>query len=303
MPHLVLGFYLLAVIAGTAALSQTVLMWKRYRKIVIRRYAYFLLSLYLILLGFFIDLYLRTAALAGAADGRIAVWILQAAGGILYIFTSPFFLYSLAGRELRGATRAVFFAIDAVLVFAAAASIAFPSSRIVTALLSSILFLMIAWGIVFMAAHLGRIGEKILRRAIIVFLVLSAVFFPLMVIDVAMELVWWLGMFWFMENLAQPVYFLVLNCLTIVFGLKYLDRPAYASRDGLTDYFLTAFRVTRREDQIIRLLLDGAGAGLIARKLFISPKTAENHVSNVYRKLGVRNRVQLFQLVRTNTIE
>jgi DNA-binding CsgD family transcriptional regulator len=106
-----------------------------------------------------------------------------------------------------------------------------------------------------------------------------------------------------MENLAQPVYFLALNCLTIAFGVRYLNRPAFAEKDRLTEYFLSTFGVTEREREIIGLLLEGAGSKQIGEKLFISPKTAENHLYNIYQKLGVRNRVQLFQLIRTNAIE
>jgi hypothetical protein len=41
MRHLLFAFCLLALIAGTASLAQTVMIWRRYRKLVIRRYGYF----------------------------------------------------------------------------------------------------------------------------------------------------------------------------------------------------------------------------------------------------------------------
>ncbi len=112
-----------------------------------------------------------------------------------------------------------------------------------------------------------------------------------------------LAVFQFMNNLAQPVYFLVLAGLSIVFGLRYLNRPAYSEKGRLTEYFLSAFGVTPREAQIIGLLADGASMKGIGQKLFISPKTAENHVYRIYQKLGVRNRVQMFQLLNTNSVE
>lgn len=43
MRHLILAFYLLALIAGTTSLSQTFMIWQRHRKPVIRRYGFFLL--------------------------------------------------------------------------------------------------------------------------------------------------------------------------------------------------------------------------------------------------------------------
>jgi hypothetical protein len=50
--HLKLLLYLLALLPGSASLAQTFLIWQRYRKAVIRRYGLFLLSLFLLLLGF-----------------------------------------------------------------------------------------------------------------------------------------------------------------------------------------------------------------------------------------------------------
>jgi len=46
-----------------------------------------------------------------------------------------------------------------------------------------------------------------------------------------------------------------------------------------------------------------ATEGEIADTLYISPKTVENHVSSIYRKVGAKNRVQLFRLIRANALE
>jgi hypothetical protein len=50
MSHLKLAFYLLSLMLASASLSQTALMWWRYRKVVLRRYACFLAALTLIFL-------------------------------------------------------------------------------------------------------------------------------------------------------------------------------------------------------------------------------------------------------------
>ncbi len=58
---------------------------------------------------------------------------------------------------------------------------------------------------------------------------------------------------------------------------------ASAGRSGLT----------AREAEIVRLLLEGRDNRAITEALFISDHTVKNHIHNIYRKLGVRNRVQL----------
>jgi DNA-binding CsgD family transcriptional regulator len=51
--------------------------------------------------------------------------------------------------------------------------------------------------------------------------------------------------------------------------------------------------LTEREQEIARLVAGGATNREIAQALFLSPKTIERHVSNVFKKLGVRNRAEL----------
>jgi DNA-binding NarL/FixJ family response regulator len=50
--------------------------------------------------------------------------------------------------------------------------------------------------------------------------------------------------------------------------------------------------LTQRELQILELLSRGFTVKQVATRLRLSPRTVETHISKLYRKLGVRNRVQ-----------
>jgi DNA-binding NarL/FixJ family response regulator len=50
--------------------------------------------------------------------------------------------------------------------------------------------------------------------------------------------------------------------------------------------------LTTREVEVLQLLSEGMTLHQVARRLRISPRTVETHVSKTYRKLGVHNRVQ-----------
>ena len=52
------------------------------------------------------------------------------------------------------------------------------------------------------------------------------------------------------------------------------------------------FGLTGRELEVLRLLAAGRTNAQIGAEMFISPKTAGVHVSNILRKLGVSGRVQ-----------
>lgn len=58
--------------------------------------------------------------------------------------------------------------------------------------------------------------------------------------------------------------------------------------------------LTRREVEVLRLLGEGLTNAEIAGRLFISTKTAGNHVSNILMKLGLRNRSQAAAHARTH---
>jgi DNA-binding CsgD family transcriptional regulator len=48
--------------------------------------------------------------------------------------------------------------------------------------------------------------------------------------------------------------------------------------------------LSRREVEVLRLVSDGRTAAEIASQLFISTRTAEHHVQNIYTKIGISNR-------------
>jgi DNA-binding CsgD family transcriptional regulator len=66
---------------------------------------------------------------------------------------------------------------------------------------------------------------------------------------------------------------------------------------------LGTYDLTEREEEILRLVLRGAGNKDIERKLFISASTVRNHLYNIYRKLDVRSRLELINRVARDARE
>lgn len=64
-----------------------------------------------------------------------------------------------------------------------------------------------------------------------------------------------------------------------------------------------AASLSERELEVLRLLAEGLDNGQIARTLFVSPTTVKHHVSSIFTKLGVANRVQAaIEAVRSGLI-
>ena len=61
--------------------------------------------------------------------------------------------------------------------------------------------------------------------------------------------------------------------------------------------FLNQYGISRREWEIVQLICNGKSNKEIEDKLFISMATVKDHVHNIYSKTGVKNRVQLTNLV------
>jgi DNA-binding CsgD family transcriptional regulator len=72
----------------------------------------------------------------------------------------------------------------------------------------------------------------------------------------------------------------------------------YEMTSGLPDAKVKQLGVSEREAQIINLLVEGLSNQEIAKELFISPNTVKTHIKNIYTKLGVSNRLQLFNLLK-----
>ena len=89
-------------------------------------------------------------------------------------------------------------------------------------------------------------------------------------------------------------------CTAVLFRqLHYLARrkePSAPPNEALAS-LATRFSLTRREIELTRLIADGASNREISRVLSISEDTVKNHIYNIYRKAGVRNRNGLVGLL------
>ncbi len=59
-------------------------------------------------------------------------------------------------------------------------------------------------------------------------------------------------------------------------------------------------KLTIRELEVLKLIAEGLNYKEVADKLFVSPETVRKHLSNVYAKLKVNNKVAAINKIRQN---
>ena len=89
---------------------------------------------------------------------------------------------------------------------------------------------------------------------------------------------------------------------SVVKGDYYLDSSvSHAVVENLMKSPLKAAKITDadyatltpREQEVMRFLAEGLSSKAVAEKLFISPKTVENHRANIMNKLGLHSTIEL----------
>jgi DNA-binding CsgD family transcriptional regulator len=112
----------------------------------------------------------------------------------------------------------------------------------------------------------------------------------------------------------QIAFSAILFCLLNLAGIIRLGRPFLADIHAKRpdpespvaapavdlQTLVAQFDLTLRELEIIKLVLKGHSNQEIGAALYISPNTVKNHIYNIYKKVGVKNRLELFHQLLEN---
>ena len=80
-------------------------------------------------------------------------------------------------------------------------------------------------------------------------------------------------------------------------GLVDRSRTEEGSIESRCAHAARTFDLTRREEEVLALLLKGCTRSEIARELFVSGDTVKTHIRNLYRKTGVTGKDELVQAI------
>lgn len=105
-------------------------------------------------------------------------------------------------------------------------------------------------------------------------------------------------------NFSIPVPFwrswwMILIYSTVILSIiYYLTIQKRNNREEKTDIFIKLENLSKRENEIISYLLNGESYKSISEKTFISPATVQTHIKNIYKKLNIHSKYELFNLMK-----
>jgi DNA-binding CsgD family transcriptional regulator len=101
---------------------------------------------------------------------------------------------------------------------------------------------------------------------------------------------------WFLSIAAL---FLISGFLIVARKWRKLKAASVVACEQVESVVAT-YGLTAREEEILRLVLEGARNRDIEKKLFISASTVRNHIYNIYQKLGIKSRLELIHRIGKN---
>ncbi len=298
MEDLQLLFCILSLFAGVASITLATFIYISHPKKALKYFIGLDVSLFVIQTMIALNLYIvRTES----ADTFLAVIsnAMDVLGTSFSSFFGLFMIHELLGKRITKIKRNTILTITAFQIVAI--TICYVNTKLVVLkhVGQASLISVILYEAVVTIINYHQIPEKELKRAGRIFAAITLAFLPFLILEYIRPEIGVLSHLQVLKMLALPAYFLVINVCTLFWVCTYFNTPAYLAEDKLTGHFIEKYAITDKETEIIELILIGLTYKQIAERLFISPKTVDNHVQSIYKKLGVTSKIQLSNLIRS----
>ncbi len=298
MQHLIFWIYILSLSTVIAAIVISILLYLQFKKKAIKYYILFLSSLLLNLITLIITIYKEIAGLGNSLLIQYLVFINDSIAGFAFILITPLFFHYLIGIPLTKTKIIAFILFSISTTIFRIVHFIEPSPWLVNFLLLPLSYGVAMYAFIIGFMHLKNIANKMFEKILKLFMEISI----LLVIILLVSDYFFKPFYHRIFKLPIPIYFLIISGLSIIFSWKFFKDPPYQDSNKLTDQFTTNYQITKRESEVISLLMEGNSNKDIAEQLSIASKTVDNHISNIYKKTRVKNRLQLLYLIQKNPV-
>lgn len=299
MKDILLLFCIISLFSGVSSISVSFFIYNNNRKKSLKFFIGLNLSFFIIQNAIALGLYSKYTIEVSSFVSLISKFF-DIAGTSFSSLLGLFFINYLFGIEITNFKKNMYILFFVFQLAAITIYYLINTSYIFKFLINASVAAIIIYELFVLIKNYNQLQNKELRNAIKIFITITIIFLPLMILESSNSYIRFIQNIELLKILAFPLYFLVINVLNIIFILKYFNTPAFIHNNKLTDYFKQKYDITEKQGQIIELIIQGVTYKQIAEKLFISPKTVDNHIQNIYKKLNVNSKIQLSNFVRSN---
>ena len=297
--HVIFWFYILSVFLSSISIFSSFIVYLRIKSEWIKLYIIFLILIFLMLLNYtifffiFIYSYKSTEILE-----KIQLLLLVTPGFFLFniIVRLSLSLYEieLSRFQKRGLSAITFF-----FIYLSGICIVVWDQRLFLIVIG-ILLALLAVVCLISVIHNKKLTSDRYKKIFVVILYISLSLLPVEFLEYIIRLKFShikvgipLGL------LTFSVYSFLLSIINISSNLKnmFISNSASSENEEINICFTTEFSITTREKEIIELLINGFTYKEIGVKLFISERTVNNHITNIYQKCGIGNKIELIKLI------
>lgn len=287
----------ISLCSGFFSLGGVVFLYKKYHTFVLRTMGLFIMSLVLINAGQWADGLRMLRSATDRGNLQIVVMLLSLIGLIINVASVPYLVSALISMPIQGKLNKMLLLWDGILILAGILYPFVPNPSLLLAIINSQLLATITVSLVVILFNLKHISRKDLRSSVVAFLWISWIFLVLLTLDMVISL-YRIEILVFIDGFSLPLYLLALNTGSFIFVDKFMNTDPLLVAGKLTEACKKNYGITAREAEIIERLLDGLTNQELADLMFISKKTIENHIYNIFQKMGVKNRIQLIGTLR-----
>ncbi len=299
MIHFALFANLFSLCTGAVSITISLFFFMQYRKKVVIWYTMMLGMVILLVTSRMVELYCFIIGADHTDVAQLCPSIIEKLGYTIGMVAGPRFCLHLIGITINKRIGYILTVIAALYALVAAAEIIAMSRGVATVLRLGvglpILFGTYIFLCIIAVLKLESIANLQLRTAVKIFFILSLLVLPLALVKYFRDLPY---LPWHLEN---SLALCAVTVGSIFFAVRFFNQPSFLSKGNISDHFRQRFATTAREEEIILLAVQGLSNGAIGDKLFISVRTVESHLYNIFQKTGVKNRVQLINLITTNS--
>ena len=299
MKDIYLLFCIISLFAGVSSISISCFIYNGNKKKALKLFIAFNLSFFAIQNSLALALYSNYVVQASPFIPFLYKF-LDFLGTSFSSLFGVFFINYLFGLEITNQKKKIFLSIFAFQFISIAIYYLFETHYIFKFIIRTSIFAIIAYELYVGLKNYKQVVNKDLKQAIKSFILITILFLPFIILESYKPYIQLIKNIELLKITALPSYFFTLNIFNLIFVLKYFNTPSFIANNKLTDYFKQKYDITEKQSEIIELIIEGVTYKQIAEKLFISPKTVDNHIQNIYKKLNVNSKMQLSHFVRSN---